>query len=180
MTTDRHGITVLDARDCWDLLRQAEVGRRLSTTRQRSSRSTSSSIETRSCSAAHRDEAGRCDRGSHRRFRGRRLRAGSRRGLERHHQGAGYRDRAKRRGLRGDASSPLSLACRAEAPLREDRASRSERSPIPRHRQGHLGDPSPHGGHQPRVGRVWLRDCRRNGWGFRPEPARAGRPARLS
>ena len=27
MTTDRHGITVLDARDCWDLLRQAEVGR---------------------------------------------------------------------------------------------------------------------------------------------------------
>ncbi len=27
MTTDRHGITVLDVHDCWDLLRQADVGR---------------------------------------------------------------------------------------------------------------------------------------------------------
>ena len=27
MTSDRHGITVLNADECWDLLRQTEVGR---------------------------------------------------------------------------------------------------------------------------------------------------------
>ena len=102
MTTDRHGITVLDVHECWDLLRQTEVGRLAVSIHDETEVFPINFVVDRGTVVFRTAQGTKlvgAIEGRTVAFEADGYEPGGRGGLECHHQGAGHRDRAKPRPL---------------------------------------------------------------------------------